>query len=72
MLREGVARELARAVLPLGTYTEMYVTGNFRNWVHWYNLRGAPAAQLEIQLYAQVVGELLSEKMPLSWEALAK
>jgi thymidylate synthase (FAD) len=72
LLSAGVAREIARAVLPLGIYTEMYVTGNLRNWAHWYSLRGAPDAQLEIQLYAQSVGDVLEHEMPLSWAALAR
>lgn len=70
MLRNGVAREIARAVLPVGIYSEMYVTGNFRNWMHWWWLRTGEGAQQEIRDYAHAVGEMLSEKMPISFNAI--
>lgn len=70
MLQAGVAREIARTVLPVGTYSEMYVTGNFRNWMHWYFLRSSNEAQYEIRQYAKAIGEVLSEKMPISFDAL--
>ena len=70
LLEQGVAREIARGVLPVGIYSEMYVTGNFRNWMHWWFLRSSGEAQQEIRDYAHAVGEILSEKMPLSFGAL--
>lgn len=70
MLKVGVAREVARSVLPVGIYSEMYVTGNFRNWMNWYFLRSTSEAQLEIRQYAEAIGEMLSEKMPISFNAL--
>jgi len=71
MLEAGVAREVARSVLPLGIYTEMIVTGNFRNWMHWWELRVQADAQYEIQQYALAVGELIESVMPISFKALA-
>lgn len=71
MLNMGIAREIARAVLPVGIYSEMYVTGNFRNWMHFYNLRSTDEAQYEIRQYAYAVGNYLNTKMPLSFKALA-
>lgn len=70
MLDEGVAREIARSVLPVGIYSEMYVTGNFRNWMHWWWLRTGMGAQQEIRDYAHAVGEIIAEKMPLSFDAI--
>lgn len=70
MLDTGIAREVARIVLPLSTYTEFYATGNFRNWMHFLSLRNGPEAQYEIRVYAQAIAEMLKEKMPLSYEAL--
>ena len=70
MLADGLSRELARAVLPVGIYSEMYVTGNFRNWMHWWFLRSSGDAQQEIRDYAHAVGESLQEVMPLSFMAL--
>ena len=71
MLQGGVARELARSVLPVGIYSEMYVTGNFRNWMHWWQLRSSLDAQQEIRDYADVIGITLLNKMPISFNALA-
>jgi len=71
MIEAGITRELARCVLPLGMYTEMYVTGNFRNWMHWWDLRHTADAQYEIRMYAEAVGEILESIMPLSFKALA-
>jgi thymidylate synthase (FAD) len=71
MLKNGVAREIARSVLPVGIYSEMYVTGNFRNWMHFYGLRTGEGAQKEIRDYAVAIGEMLREKMPISFDALS-
>lgn len=71
LLDTGVARELARSVLPVGIYSEMYVTGNFRNWMHFLELRNTPEAQYEIRVYAKVIGDYLAEVMPLSYQALS-
>lgn len=70
MLDQGVAREIARSILPVGIYSEMYVTGNFRNWMHWWFLRSSGDAQQEIREYAHAVGEQLEKIMPISFHAL--
>lgn len=70
MIEEGISRELARSVLPVGTYSEMYVTGNFRNWMHWWFLRSSGDAQQEIRDYAHAVGEQIEKIMPISFSAL--
>lgn len=70
MLNAGIARELARIVLPVGIYSEMYVTGNLRNWFHWWQLRSSEDAQQEIRDYAHAVGEIIMEKVPISFNAL--
>lgn len=72
MLQMGFARELARSVLPVGIYTEMYVTGNLRNWMHFWELRSSPDAQYEIRVYADAVGLMLQEKFPIGVSALTK
>lgn len=72
LLNAGVAREMARMVLPVSTYTEFYVTGNFRNFMHFLELRNTPEAQWEIRVYAQAIAEILQEKMPLSFGALTR
>jgi thymidylate synthase (FAD) len=72
MLERGVARELARALLPVGSVTKFYATANLRNWAHWYKLRIAEDAQYEIRVYAQRIGNSLKELWPAPWEALTK
>ena len=49
LLKYGVAKELARIVLPVGIYTEIYVNVDLHNLVHFWNLRLDPHAQKEIQ-----------------------
>lgn len=71
MLQHGVARELARSVLPVGIYSEMLVTGNLLNWMRFVKLRRSMDAQQEIREYANGVAEILAERVPLSQAALA-
>jgi thymidylate synthase (FAD) len=72
LLEMGVAREIARSVLPVGIYSEMYVTGNLRNWMHFYNLRSTNEAQYEIKQYALEVGRAINNHVPLSFAALSR
>ena len=45
MLRDGIAKECARFVLPLATPTRIYMTGSCRSWIHYINLRSAHGTQ---------------------------
>ncbi|NPA80501.1 MAG: FAD-dependent thymidylate synthase [Thermotogae bacterium] len=75
LLREGVARELARIVLPLGIYTQFYWTVNARSLMNFLRLREAPDAQWEIRQYAKVILRIFKEKMPWTaeaWESLGR
>ncbi len=49
----GVARELARSVLPVGAYTEFYWTVNARALMNFLSLRNSETAQREIRRYAE-------------------
>jgi thymidylate synthase (FAD) len=71
LVEEGVARELARSVLPVGAYTEFYWTVNARALMNFVSLRAADTAQREIRLYAEAVERFLAEKMPITYEAFA-
>ena len=53
------ARELARSVLPTGTYTEFIFTVNMRALQHFIDLRSDSHAQLEIQEYANTMNEII-------------
>jgi len=68
MLAQGVARELARMVLPLNTYSVMIVKMNAHALMHFLDLRAAPDAQVEIREYARLIYEEFF-KPALPWTA---
>jgi thymidylate synthase (FAD) len=65
----GVARELARSVLPVGAYTEFYWTVNARSLMNFLSLRNSESAQREIRRYAEACERFLEEKMPVTYAA---
>ena len=65
----GVARELARSVLPVGAYTEFYWTVNARALMNFLSLRNSESAQREIRRYAEAAEQFLAEKMPITYAA---
>jgi thymidylate synthase (FAD) len=65
----GVARELARCVIPVGSYTEFYWTVNARALMNFVSLRNAETAQREIRRYADAVERLFAEQMPVTHAA---
>jgi len=69
LVEAGVARELARAVMPVGAYTEFYWTVNARALMNFVSLRSAETAQREIRRYADAVELLFAEWMPVTYEA---
>ncbi len=66
LLEEGVAREMARAVLPLCTYTEFIFTSNLHALMHFLRLRLNPGAQKEIRLYAASMLSLALPHFPIA------
>jgi thymidylate synthase (FAD) len=64
LIESGVAKELARAILPFGIYTQFYWTVNARSLMNFLSLRNADAAQYEIRTYAEAVERLFALKMP--------
>jgi len=65
----GVARELARCVLPVGAYTEFFWTINARSLMNFVSLRAAETAQREIRRYAEAVEQFFAEHMPVTHAA---
>ena len=65
----GLARELARTVLPVSNYTECYWKVNLHNFFHFCKLRMDSHAQQEIQDYAKVMFEMVKPKVPIATEA---
>lgn len=64
MLERGVAREVARLVLPVGLYTEFYWTVNARALMNFVSLRNAEAAMWEIRQYGAAVEDFFAAAMP--------
>jgi thymidylate synthase (FAD) len=69
LVEQGVARELARSVLPVGAYTEFYWTVNARSLMNFLSLRNSETAQREIRRYAEACERFLEEQMPLTYAA---
>jgi thymidylate synthase (FAD) len=69
MVEAGVARELARSVLPVGAYTEFFWTVNARALMNFVSLRANENAQREIRRYAEAVETFLASRMPVTHAA---
>jgi thymidylate synthase (FAD) len=69
LVEAGVARELARAVMPVGAYTQFYWTVNARALMNFVSLRNSEFAQLEIRRYAEAVEAFFAEQMPVTHAA---
>jgi thymidylate synthase (FAD) len=64
LLEQGIAKEVARNVLPLGLYTEFHWTVNLRSLMNFIHLRNHPAALEEIRDYAEIIERLMGEAFP--------
>jgi thymidylate synthase (FAD) len=69
MLGLGVAKEVARSVLPLSTYTKYYWSCNPRSLMHFCGLRNHESAQYEIRQYAAAAESFLERLMPVTHAA---
>jgi len=79
MLDAGVAREVARAVLPVGLYSTMYVTMNARALMNFLSLRTSREGshfpsypQREIEMVAEKMEQYFATLMPITHEAFEK
>ena len=70
LIRNGVAPEQARFVLPQGTYTSWIWTGSLVAYARFFCLRTDPHAQAEVQIIAGRVGEIIQPLFPVSWGKL--
>jgi thymidylate synthase (FAD) len=70
LLRQGVAKECARFVLPLATPTKIYMTGSVRSWIHYIDLRSAHGTQKEHMDIANACKQIFVEQFPICAEAL--
>jgi thymidylate synthase (FAD) len=69
MIEMGVAREMARMVLPVNLYTEFYWTVNARSLMNFVSLRADVHAQWEIQQYGEALARAFKDTMPWTFEA---
>jgi thymidylate synthase (FAD) len=79
MLDKGIAREVARAVLPVNIYSSMYVTMNARALMNFLSLRTMREGthfpsfpQREIEMVAEKMEEFFAEKMPITYATFNK
>jgi thymidylate synthase (FAD) len=72
LLSQGVAREMARMVLPVNIYTEIYACWDLKNLLHFITLREDAHAQAEIQDYGRAIKSILVELFPWTMEAYEK
>lgn len=70
MIENGIAKEVARMILPLTTQTTMYMKGNLRSWVHYIELRAEQNTQKEHRIIADECKNIFIEKFPIISEAL--
>lgn len=65
----GMAREQARTVLPISTYTQWYWKIDLRNLFHFLRLRTDMSAQEEVRVYANQMVAIVEKLVPIAWEA---
>ena len=65
----GIARELARSLLPVNIYTEWYWKNDLHNLLHFIGLRSDSHAQYEIRVYSDAMAEFVKAVAPFAWEA---
>lgn len=64
MLKAGISREMARMVLPVNIYTEIYACWDLKNLLHFITLRDDGHAQAEIQEYGRAIKQICQELFP--------
>ena len=69
LLKMGVGKEQARGILPLNQYTEVYWTASFQAIMNFIELRYEKTSQWEIQQYAKVLLDIVTELVPETTKA---
>lgn len=69
-LNQGIPKEQARAILPIGIYTKFYWTVNGSSLINFLKLRLDKAAQKEIRSYAEAILSLTKEVAPITFNLL--
>lgn len=63
-LDNGIAKECARFILPLGCATTLYMSGSIRSWIHYIELRSANGTQQEHMDIAVACKEIFKKELP--------
>jgi thymidylate synthase (FAD) len=69
LIAEGVAKECAREILPLGTPTRLYMNGTARSWLHYLMVRTGPETQAEHRAVALAAWDRFRTEFPTIAEA---
>lgn len=69
LLRGGIADEVARSVLPTSLYTQLWMTGSLRSWLHFLDQRWDEHAQYETQEAANKIKHIIQDTYPTTFEA---
>ena len=70
LLKDGIAKECAREVLPMGSPTRLYMNGTLRSWIHYCDLRCANGTQKEHREIADACKYLIKTQFPLTYKAI--
>ena len=71
MIKDGIAKECARFILPLATPTKLYMSGSIRNWIHYIQLRSSNGTQKEHMNIANQCKHIFIQQFPTISEALS-
>lgn len=67
---KGIAKEVARKLLPINASTRMYMSGTLRSWIHYIELRTGNGTQKEHKTIALMAKKIFVQKYPLISDAL--
>jgi thymidylate synthase (FAD) len=70
MIKDGIAKECARFILPLATPTRIYMSGSIRSWLHYIELRSGNGTQKEHMDIANDCKTIFVDQFPTIGEAL--
>jgi thymidylate synthase (FAD) len=71
LLANGIAKECAREVLPMGSPTRLYMNGTLRSWIHYCELRTDKGTQKEHRDIAYACKQLIKTQFPLTYEVIS-
>lgn len=69
-IEKGIAKECARAILPMNTSTRLYMNGSIRSWIHYIQIRTDKSTQLEHRIIADDCKKIFIDNFPIISKAL--